>query len=113
MQERKSTFADFGPRLAQQIKLRLGSEADAARKTGITPQAINTYVRENRLPKAEQLHALAEAMGVTMEFLLTGKQSTEWAVNEPLPQSSSPEARKLIRQLLSTAKALETELEKY
>lgn len=72
MQAGKITFADFGPRLRALIVAQLGNEAEAARRTGITPQAINTYVQEGRLPKAEQLYALSKALNVSMEELLTG-----------------------------------------
>ena len=74
MQAEKTTFADFGPRLRSLIVAQLGNEAEAARRTGMTPQAINTYVRESRLPKAEQLYALSRALNVSMEELLTGEK---------------------------------------
>jgi len=113
MQGQKTTFADFGLRLRRLIAEKALNEAEVARRTGITPQAINIYVRENRLPKAEQLYALSLALGVSMERLLTGQEGKDESLQEPPLPRSQEEARKLVRVIMEAGQALAKELEKF
>lgn len=105
MQARKTTFADFGERLRSLIVDRLGNEAEAARRTGITPQAINTYVRENRLPKAEQLYALACALGVTMDELLTGNRPSHSSAEANIWKEKAHSAEQRVAMLKAAVTA--------
>jgi transcriptional regulator with XRE-family HTH domain len=76
-QQEKYAFGDFPGRLKQLIEKTTGSQRQLASLSGLTPQAINTYLRPPggnvRIPKGEELFKLARALGVTMEFLLTGR----------------------------------------
>lgn len=42
---------------------------DLARATGLTPQNINSYLNEGRVPSLESLHIFANAFGVSIADL--------------------------------------------
>ena len=44
-------------------------------RTGIKPSTWSSWEKWNRLPPLEQALAIAEALGVDLEFLVTGKES--------------------------------------
>lgn len=74
MQDQNSTFVNFSLRL-QSASRKLGIEQkELARRTGITAAAINNYWTKERVPKSEELFKICKALGVTMEWLLTGEQ---------------------------------------
>ena len=47
------------------------------KKTGIEYRSINTQRTRHALPKAEQLYTMSSLLNVTMEYLLTGKKSSD------------------------------------
>ena len=44
-------------------------------QTGIRPSTWSSWVKNKRVPPAVRALAIAEALGVSLEFLLTGKQT--------------------------------------
>jgi transcriptional regulator with XRE-family HTH domain len=44
-------------------------------QTGIRPSTWSSWVKNKRIPPALRALAIAEALGVSLEFLLTGKQT--------------------------------------
>lgn len=43
------------------------------RKVGIAHQTISQWSTKDRIPRADDLHKIAEYLGVSMEYLLTGE----------------------------------------
>lgn len=70
--------------------------ADLARASGLSATAVSRYRSGSREPNAAELLALAGALGVTMEWLLTGANrsgpNSESPEKSAVPQSSSAPA---------------------
>jgi transcriptional regulator with XRE-family HTH domain len=41
----------------------------------ISPSTYNTWLKEDRIPKADRLKVIAEYFGVSLEYLATGKET--------------------------------------
>ena len=99
MQENKSPNGHFFDRLDNRMKAAGLNGADLAVKAGVTPTAISRY-RQGRIPAAEELLRLAQALGVTMEWLLTGNgPSPPRTESTGYLKQAKVEAEKLARQL--------------
>jgi len=67
--------SDFGPRL-RKLRLERGwTLAQLAEKIDGTVRAVFYYEQEGRYPPAPALAKIAEAFGVSMEFLMTGEEA--------------------------------------
>ena len=53
------------------------SQGQLAKKLQISPSAVGMYEQGRREPSAELLVALSHTLGVTVDYLLTGKASPE------------------------------------
>lgn len=63
----------LGERIAS-LRARLGwSQAELARRLHISPSAVGMYEQGRREPSVEMLVALSRVLGVSMDFLLTGR----------------------------------------
>lgn len=63
----------LGPRIAA-LRRRAGlSQAELARKLGVSPSAVGMYEQGRREPSAQMLVTMADAFGVSTDYLLTGK----------------------------------------
>ena len=80
MQEKNDTDVSFCGRFAALLNNCEYSQRQVAVKLGLTEGAIINYKRD-RIPKAWELLRIAKFFGVTMEWLLTGK--------DPMIQASS------------------------
>lgn len=60
------------------------TQAELATKAAMSQGAISRYLNGKASPKAEELLRIAQALGVTMEYLLTG--------SGPAPPGASPVA---------------------
>ena len=65
----------IGPRIAALRRERGMSQAELAASIGLSPSALGMYEQGRREPSADTMVALARALGVTTDFLLTGKVS--------------------------------------
>lgn len=72
MQEKSDTDVSFCGRFADLLNNCELSQRQVAVKLGLTEGAIINYKRD-RIPKAWELLRIAKFFGVTMEWLLTGK----------------------------------------
>lgn len=61
----------FGRRLHEAMKAAGVYNADLARAVGVTPTCIKNWLT-GRIPRADQVPAICERLGVSMEWLLTG-----------------------------------------
>lgn len=51
---------------------------ELANKAGIQPSSISNYIRENSsVPSADVAVKIAQALGVTVEYLVTGKNTSD------------------------------------
>lgn len=83
-------------------------------KTGISKAAISNYVNGNRIPDTEAALKLSIALDISIEWLLTGKNSLEKLTNEEEKiiqayRSASPGIQEATRKILDI-KELEEKL---
>jgi transcriptional regulator with XRE-family HTH domain len=84
----------FGENLKQELLYSGIRKQDLADKSGLNKRAIDTYVRtKSSMPPADAAVKIARALGVTVEYLVTGEDSS-------IPQ----EINKLIRCILNLNK---------
>jgi transcriptional regulator with XRE-family HTH domain len=69
-----SSSEALGERILQLRRRRDLSQADLASRVGSTPTQISKYERGAYEPKAELLARLAEALGTSTDFLITGRE---------------------------------------
>ena len=63
----------IGPRIAALRRERGLSQSELARRIQVSPSALGMYEQGRREPSADTMVALADALGVTTDFLLTGR----------------------------------------
>ena len=83
----------LGERIGALRRNRGMSQAELAEHLGISPSAMGMYEQGRREPSAQTLVALSRELGVSTDFLLTGKAAT--SEEDPLPA--------LVRQCVDTA----------
>ncbi len=88
----------FGIFLREAMQSRNITQSDLATKAGVSQGAISRYMNGKASPKAEELHRLSTALGVTMEWLLTG--------DGPLAARASPGDGAAIKRVKSEAERL-------
>ena len=66
----------IGPRIAALRRERGMSQADLAAKIQVSPSALGMYEQGRREPSADTMVALARALDVSTDFLLTGRVAT-------------------------------------
>lgn len=89
----------LGPRIAALRREAGMSQAELARRLQISPSAVGMYEQGRREPSVDTLVAMAEAFGVTTDFLLTGKAA------------SPTEEDKLVQMLSGSLAAMDARLE--
>ena len=60
------------------------TQAELAKQLNITPSALGNYEQGRRLPDIETLVAMAEVLGVSLDYLVIGKEHREKAVSPGL-----------------------------
>ena len=65
----------IGPRIAALRRERGLSQSELARRIQVSPSALGMYEQGRREPSADTMVALADSLGVTTDFLLTGRVS--------------------------------------
>ena len=67
----------FGENLKQELTYSGILKKELAAKSGVNKRAIDTYVRTNSsMPPADTAVKIAKALGVTVEYLVTGEDTT-------------------------------------
>ena len=99
---------NFADRLRKYRQIRGLKQADLARNAGVPPSAISHFEAGERKPSFETLRRLAEALGVTIDFLLGRIDEEEGLVDaDPLYrgfQEMNDEDRKLTRDFMEMLK---------
>ena len=84
----------FGENLKQELAYSGLIKKELAAKSGVHKRAIDTYVRtKSSMPPADTAVKIAQALGVTVEYLVTGEDSS-------IPK----EVNKLARAILNLKK---------
>lgn len=65
-------FSSVGGRIVSRLQEKALKQADLCRETGISTNAISQYVTGKRIPDTASLYKLSHALDVSMEWLLTG-----------------------------------------
>ena len=86
----------FGPRLRRERDKRGLNQAQLADRAGLQPSAVSHFESGRRAPSFENLKRLADALGVTIDYLL-GR------VGEP--GLSGPEVEQLFRDMENMSQA--------
>lgn len=69
-------FSDVGCRISRQIKTLGLKQLDVCNKTGLSTTALSQYCTGKRVPDTVSLYKIAMALGVSMEWVLTGEDLT-------------------------------------
>lgn len=72
-QAKNIVFSIFSHRLAQLMKEKQLTQNGLGEKTGIRQATISDYLKGKSIPSAERFFLIARALGVSMDFLWTGK----------------------------------------
>lgn len=88
-QPEKTLFSIFLSEIMQRRKL---TQAELASKASTTQATISRYLRGIAMPRAEELHRISLALGVTMEWLLTGQGPVNAAPSSPKPTKTLSKA---------------------
>lgn len=71
-------FSNVGDRLLQLLQKNNIRQIQLSQKTGLSANAISSYIRNLRIPDTEASYKIAKALGVTMEWLLTGEGNMDF-----------------------------------
>ena len=93
---------NIGKRIKERRKALNLTQLDLARALGLTPQHISVIEQDKRAPSLTSLAKLAEELGVTTDYLITGK---EGLITETIPaikadKSLSLKAKKALVSLV-------------
>jgi transcriptional regulator with XRE-family HTH domain len=85
----------FPQRLRLEIDKKFKNVAEIAKATGLNPTTIGYYLKDKSLPRSEEMLKLSRALGVSMEYLLTGEDSKpqDSAANEWKARALAAEAK--------------------
>ena len=88
-------FSDVGSRISSCLNSLCITQAELARRTGLSKNAINNYVKGDRQPDSQSLYTLSVCLGKTMEWLLTGEERnviippSPWQLTEEQARTAS------------------------
>lgn len=80
-------LSGFSNRLSYLIYDKKLSQADVCRMAGISKQSLAHYLSGTRMPRADVIISLAEILGVSVKYLLTGKEENKIIDAEGLTSS--------------------------
>lgn len=87
---------DFWDRVNESVKSQRTTQEWVAGRAGISHNTFRGWISKKVLPRADQAQAIAKALGVTVEYLVTGADNTDpWLTDH--------------RQLVADLKALTPE----
>lgn len=74
-------MSGFGERLEKVMKSRNISNTEITKALGLNKNAIGNY-KNNQIPNATILYNLSNFLGISMEYLIAGKEATELSPDE-------------------------------
>lgn len=77
-----------------------------AKETGITTATLTNWKKGKYTPKQDKLQKIADFFGVSLEYLMTGKESTN---KEKTPKLTLRDERDISRRLEQTLEELENQ----
>ena len=72
----------FGEKITKLKKLKKMSQVELAKVTGISRDAISKYERGDVLPSVEYAKRIADALGVSLDYLVSDSDQEEVLDNE-------------------------------
>ena len=66
-------FSDVGSRIQQLLQHHSMKQAQLARETAISPNAITYYIKNKRLPDTASIYKIAKVLSSSVEWILTGE----------------------------------------
>ena len=88
-------------------------QADIAAATEVTQSAVSQYLAGTRSPGAWELYRIAQFLGVSMEYLLTGVEQGKTTVSSPQqPRPDKQNALAVIRDMRQSLVSLENVIKK-
>jgi len=93
--EKDTELEDFSKNLQNCMKRRNLNQTALAEKTGISQAAVSRYLKALACPGGRELRAMANALGVSMDFLWCGKDYT----NSEVVAAPSTQAEKELAEL--------------
>ncbi len=70
---RKAKLVDLGHRIRERRKNLDVTQEELARALGVTPQHISAIEKDKRVPSLSFVAMMAEELGVSIDYLVTGK----------------------------------------
>lgn len=78
-----SQYPHIGERILSRIKALHLTQVELCTLTGLSTTAMSAYCKEKRTPETTALYRISKALGVSMEWILTGEnQTNEDSTNE-------------------------------
>lgn len=101
----------LGQRIRKRRQTMKLTQQQLAEALGVTPQHISAVEKDKRTPSLDSLAKLAEELGVTVDYLVTGK---EGVITDPIPAIKAEKKLRveIKKALITLIKALYTETEK-
>lgn len=93
-------MTDIGTRIQAKRKAADMSQPDLAKLVGVSKVSVSQWENGSSNPRGENLLKLARALGVSPDWLVTGRSDTA-PLSLPATSSSSPKLLRLIRSLES------------
>lgn len=69
---------DFFERVKQEVRLRNLTIEAVAMEAGLSRGSYYTYQRRGLMPRADEAVKIAQALGVSVEYLVTGESTASW-----------------------------------
>ncbi len=69
---------DFWKRVKEEIKRQNTTQDWVASKIPVRQDTFSRWIQRNTMPNVDQAGKIASALGVTIEYLLTGEKQSKW-----------------------------------
>lgn len=108
MQENFLTFGKISENIRAALLAKGINQNQLAEAASVSNVTISRYMSGARTPGTEELYRMAKVLGVSMEYLLTGRQDpeTEWQVRAQNAEKKLAEMKNLVAKLGSLTKDL-------
>lgn len=91
---------EFWRNVTQLLKQRHSNQIELCEETGIILQTLRGWSSKGVIPRADEAHKIAKALGVSVEFLLTGEQGKTFPEYEQLNDERKKAVQNFIKYQL-------------